>query len=159
MTDLAGRLPSDAPSRIVVTASGHGPNPEQIARRLPIDVPDDVSIRGSREDTRQARDVESRGSAQARAREAPQGRSSATGRHMRGPGRQAWAHATQEVVISERSAGGADCAGPDRWEGDQVRDPGASPSRRGYGATPPSGRLTGSSNTESATAPRTYRYP
>jgi IS30 family transposase len=94
-------------------------SPEQIANRLPVDFPDDESMRISPEAIYQALYVQGRGALKrelvaclrtgralrvprARARQRPQG------------------HVTDEVMISERPAEADDRAIPGHWEGDLI---------------------------------------
>ena len=90
---------------------------EQIANRLKVEFPDDASMRISHEAIYQAVYVESRG---ALARELVG--CLRTGRALRAPRaraqRQAWAHVTPEVLISERPAEAEDRAVPGHWKGD-----------------------------------------
>ena len=90
-------------------------SPEQIANRLPIDFPDDESMRISHEAIYQALYVESRGALKrdlvtclrtGRALRVPRARA------RRRPG----AHVTSEVMISERPAEVEDRAVPGHWE-------------------------------------------
>ena len=94
-----------------------GWSPEQIANRLKVDFPDDVSMRISHEAIYQALYVESRG-----ALERELVTCLRTGRALRAPRarskRKAWAHVTPEVMISERPAEAADRTVPGHWEGD-----------------------------------------
>ena len=92
-------------------------SPEQIANRLPLDFPDDESMRISHEAIYQALYVQSRGALRrelvvclrtGRALRVPRGRAKRT----------AWAHVTPEVMISERPAEADDRAVPGHWEGD-----------------------------------------
>jgi IS30 family transposase len=92
-------------------------SPQQIANRLPLDFPDDESMRISHEAIYQALYVESRGALKrelvaclrtGRALRVPRGRAK----------RKAWAHVTPEVMISERPAEAEDRAVPGHWEGD-----------------------------------------
>jgi IS30 family transposase len=94
-----------------------GWSPQQIAHRLPVDFPDDESMRISHEAIYQALYVESRGALKrelvaclrtGRALRVPQERSR----------QKAWAHVTAEVLISERPAEAEDRAVPGHWEGD-----------------------------------------
>jgi transposase, IS30 family len=95
----------------------HGWSPEQIANRLPMDFPDDESMRISHEAIYQALYVESRGALRrelvyclraGRALRVPRARSR----------QKAWAHVTPGVLISERPAEAEDRAVPGHWEGD-----------------------------------------
>jgi len=94
-----------------------GWSPEQIALRLRVDFPDDDSMRISHEAIYQALFVQSRGALQRELVACLR-----TGRALRVPRsrarRQAWAHVTSEVMISERPAEAADRAVPGHWEGD-----------------------------------------
>jgi IS30 family transposase len=80
-------------------------SPEQIARRLPVDFPDDETMRSSREAIYQALYVETRGALKGdlvsclrrgRALRVPRARTR----------QKAWAHVTPETLISQRSTGG-----------------------------------------------------
>ena len=91
--------------------------PEQIAKRLPVDFPDDETMRISHEAIYQALYVQGRGALKrelvaclrtGRALRVPQARSR----------QKAWAHVTPEVLISERPAEAEDRAVPGHWEGD-----------------------------------------
>jgi len=90
-------------------------SPEQIANRLPIDFPDDESMRISHEAIYQALYIEGRGALQrelilclrtGRALRAPRARSRRT----------TWAHVTPEALISERPAEAEHRAVPGHWE-------------------------------------------
>jgi IS30 family transposase len=92
-------------------------SPEQIARRLPVDFPDDETMRISHEAIYQALYVETRGALKrdltaclrrGRALRVPQARTR----------QQAWAHVTPETLISQRPPEVADRAVPGHWEGD-----------------------------------------
>ena len=92
-------------------------SPEQIARRLPLDFPDDVTMRISHEAIYQSLYVESRGALKrdlvsclrrGRALRAPRARTRS----------KAWAHVTPETLISQRPPEVADRAVPGHWEGD-----------------------------------------
>ncbi len=94
-------------------------SPEQIANRLPIDFPDDESMRISHEAIYQALYVQGRGALKrelvaclrtGRALRVPRARS-----HNKPGG-----HVTADVVISERPAEVADRAIPGHWEGDRA---------------------------------------
>ena len=96
-----------------------GWSPEQIANRLPIDFPDDESMRISHEAIYQALYIEGRGALKrelilclrtGRALRAPRARSR----------RKTWAHVTPEALISERPAEVEDRAVPVHWEGDLI---------------------------------------
>jgi IS30 family transposase len=92
-------------------------SPEQIAKRLRLDFPDDESMRISHEAIYQALYVQSRGALRRELVACLR-----TGRALRVPRarakRKAWAHVTPEVMISERPAEVADRAVPGHWEGD-----------------------------------------
>jgi len=91
--------------------------PEQIAHRLPVDFPDDASMRISHEAIYQALYVQSRGALKRELVYCLR-----TGRALRVPRarsrQKAWAHVTPEVLISERPAEAEDRAVPGHWEGD-----------------------------------------
>ncbi len=86
-------------------------SPEQIAHRLPVEFPDDASMRISHEAIYQALYVQSRGALKRELVACLR-----TGRALRVPRaraqRKAWAHVTPEVMISERPAEVADRAVP-----------------------------------------------
>ena len=92
-------------------------SPEQISQRLKVDFPDDESMRISHEAIYQALYVQSRGALKRELVACLR-----TGRALRVPRararRQAWAHVTPEVMISERPAEVEDRAVPGHWEGD-----------------------------------------
>jgi len=94
-------------------------SPEQIARRLPIEFPDDESMRISHEAIYQALYVQGRGALQRELVTCLR-----TGRALRVPRartrQKAWAHVTPEVLISERPAEAEDRAVPGHWEGDLI---------------------------------------
>jgi IS30 family transposase len=94
-----------------------GWSPEQISHRLKADFPDDESMRISHEAIYQALYVESRGALKRELVACLR-----TGRALRAPRararRQAWAHVTPEVMISDRPAEVEDRAVPGHWEGD-----------------------------------------
>jgi IS30 family transposase len=96
-----------------------GWSPEQIARRLRVDFPDDESMRISHEAIYQALYVQSRGALKRELVACLR-----TGRALRVPRararQKAWAHVTPEVMISERPAEADDRAVPGHWEGDLV---------------------------------------
>ena len=96
-----------------------GWSPEQIARRLRVDFPDDESMRLSHETIYQALYVQGRGALRRELVACLR-----TGRALRVPrarGRQkAWAHVSPEVMISQRPAEVEDRAVPGHWEGDLV---------------------------------------
>jgi transposase, IS30 family len=94
-----------------------GWSPEQIAHRLKLDFPDDESMRISHEAIYQSLFVQSRGALKRELVACLR-----TGRALRLPRersrRQAWAHVTPDVLISERPAEVEDRAVPGHWEGD-----------------------------------------
>ena len=94
-----------------------GWSPQQIANRLPLEFPDDESMRISHEAIYQALYVQSRGALKRELVACLR-----TGRALRVPRarcrQKAWAHVTPEVLISERPAEVADRAVPGHWEGD-----------------------------------------
>ena len=131
---LAGqiRAPDGRPVPGPVTRFGgrrHGPrqdrrratcwSPEQIARRLPLDFPDDESMRVSHEAIYQALYVQGRGALQRELVACLR-----TGRALRVPRARARQHrdgmVTPEVKISARPAEAADRAVPGHWEGDLI---------------------------------------
>jgi IS30 family transposase len=94
-------------------------SPEQIARRLPLDFPDDESMRISHEAIYQALYVQGRGALQrelvaclrtGRALRVPRARAAGRGRSF----------ISAEVMISERPAEADDRAVPGHWEGDLI---------------------------------------
>ncbi|MBO1031338.1 IS30 family transposase [Tessaracoccus sp. SD287] len=94
-------------------------SPEQISNRLKVDFPDDESMRISHEAIYQAFFIQARGALNrelilclrtGRALRMPRARSK----------RVAWAHVTQEVLISERPAEAEDRAIPGHHEGDLI---------------------------------------
>ncbi len=94
-------------------------SPEQIAKRLPVDFPDDESMRISHEAIYQALYVEGRGALKRELVACLR-----TGRALRVPRarskQKAWAHVTPNVLITERPAEADDRAVPGHWEGDLV---------------------------------------
>ena len=92
-------------------------SPEQIARRLRVDFPDDPSMRISHEAIYQALYVQSRGALRRELVAYLR-----TGRALRVPRararQRAWGHVTPEVMISERPPEAEDRAVPGHWEGD-----------------------------------------
>jgi len=100
-------------------------SPEQIARRLPLDFPDDGTMRISHEAIYQALYVQGRGALRreltarlrtGRALRVPRARSRGRGKSFVGP----------EILISERPAEAADRAVPGHWEGDLIVGSGGS---------------------------------
>jgi len=94
-------------------------SPEQIANRLPLDFPDDESMRISHEAIYQALYIQGRGALQrelvaclrtGRALRVPRART------LHRPG----GHVTAEVMLSERPAEAEDRAVPGHWEGDLI---------------------------------------
>lgn len=94
----------------------NGWSPEQIANRLRLDFPDDYSMRISHEAIYQALYIQGRGALKrelvsylrtGRALRTPRARSQA----------KAWAHVSEEVMISSRPAEIEDRAVPGHWEG------------------------------------------
>jgi IS30 family transposase len=94
-------------------------SPQQIAHRLPIDFPDDESMRISHEAIYQALFVQSRGALKRELVACLR-----TGRALRVPrvraGQRATSHVPAELLISERPAEVADRAVPGHWEGDLI---------------------------------------
>ena len=97
-----------------------GWSPEQIAHRLRVDFPDDPSMRISHEAIYQALYIQGRGALKrelvsylrtGRALRTPRARAQA----------QAWAHVSEEVMISSRPAEADDRAVPGHWEGDLIQ--------------------------------------
>jgi len=92
-------------------------SPEQIAKRLPVDFPDDGSMRISHEAIYQALYVQGRGALKRELVACLR-----TGRALRVPRarsrRKPWGHVTEDVLISERPAEVEDRAVPGHWEGD-----------------------------------------
>src|SRR5918999_1249961 len=103
----------------------HSWSPEQIANRLPVDFPDDGSMRISHEAIYQALYVQGRGALRRELSACLR-----TGRALRvakartqGRGKQ---FVTAEVMISQRPAEAADRAVPGHWEGDLILGLGSS---------------------------------
>src|SRR5215210_5834512 len=94
-------------------------SPEQIARRLPVDFPDDHSMRISHEAVYQALYVQGRGALRRDLVACLR-----TGRALRVPRsrarQRATGHVSSEVMISRRPAEVADRAVPGHWEGDLI---------------------------------------
>ena len=94
-------------------------SPEQIANRLPVDFPDDESMRICHEAIYQALYVQSRGALKRELVACLR-----TGRALRVPRARArkrpGGHVTAEVMISERPAEADDRAVPGHWEGDLI---------------------------------------
>src|SRR5213078_2411498 len=94
-------------------------SPEQIARRLPVDFPDDETMRISHEATYQALFVQGRGALRreltaclrtGRALRMPRERTRGRGKSFISP----------EIMISQRPAEAADRIVPGHWEGDLI---------------------------------------
>jgi IS30 family transposase len=92
-------------------------SPEQIANRIKLDFPDDVSMRISHEAIYQSLYIEGRGALKRELVWCLR-----TGRALRAPRersrRKTWAHVTPETLISERPPEVEDRAVPGHWEGD-----------------------------------------
>jgi IS30 family transposase len=92
-------------------------SPEQIAQRIKLDFPDDVSMRISHEAIYQSLYIEGRGALKRELVWCLR-----TGRALRAPRerarRKTWAHVTPETLISERPPEVEDRAVPGHWEGD-----------------------------------------
>jgi len=92
-------------------------SPEQIAKRLKVDFPDDESMRVSHEAIYQALYVQGRGALKRELVACLR-----TGRALRIPRarlrQKPWGHVTADVMISERPAEAEDRAVPGHWEGD-----------------------------------------
>jgi IS30 family transposase len=94
-------------------------SPQQIANRLPVDFPDDASMRISHEAIYQALYIQGRGALKrelvaclrtGRALRVPRARTQGRGRKF----------VTPEIMISERAAEASDRAVPGHWEGDLI---------------------------------------
>jgi IS30 family transposase len=94
-------------------------SPQQIAKRLPIDYPDDETMRISHEAIYQALFIEGRGALKRELVACLR-----TGRALRVPRARAQqcasGHVTDQVLISERPAEADDRAVPGHWEGDLI---------------------------------------
>jgi IS30 family transposase len=94
-------------------------SPEQIARRLPIDFPDDETMRISHEAIYQTLFVQGRGALRRELTACLR-----TGRTLRMPraraGKRSKSFVSPEIMISERPAEAADRAVPGHWEGDLI---------------------------------------
>ena len=128
-------------------------SPEQIANRLQVDFPNDESMRISHEAIYQALYIQGRGALKRELVSCLR-----TGRALRVPRARAqakaWAHVSEEVMISSRPAEAEDRAVPGHWEGDLIIGPNRSaigtlverssrftmlvhlPREKGYGLTP-----------------------
>jgi IS30 family transposase len=123
------------PARLCAEGRRHGPrqyrrwanawSPEQIARRLPVDFPDDETMRISHEAIYQALFVQSRGALRreltaclrtGRVLRMPRARTRGRGKTFISP----------EIMISQRPAEAADRAVPGHWEGDLILGLGSS---------------------------------
>lgn len=97
----------------------NGWSPEQIANRLPVDFPDDESMRISHEAIYQALYIQGRGALKHELVSCLR-----TGRALRAPGARAqakaWAHVSQNVMISSRPSEVENRAVPGHWEGDLI---------------------------------------
>jgi IS30 family transposase len=100
-------------------------SPEQIAKRLPIDFPDDDSMRISHEAIYQALFVQGRGALRRDLTACLR-----SGRALRVPrarvGQRGKGFVSSEIMISERPAEAADRAVPGHWEGDLILGLGSS---------------------------------
>jgi IS30 family transposase len=100
-------------------------SPEQIARRLPLDFPDDGTMRISHEAIYQALYVQGRGALRRELTACLR-----TGRALRGPRARSRGRGksfvSPEILISERPAEAADRAVPGHWEGDLILGSGGS---------------------------------
>ena len=103
----------------------HAWSPEQIASRLPVDFPDDMTMRISHEAIYQALFIQGRGALRreltaclrsGRALRVPRARTGGRGKGF----------VTPEIMISERPADAADRAVPGHWEGDLILGLGSS---------------------------------
>ena len=94
-------------------------SPEQIAKRLKVEFPDDESMQISHEAIYQALYVEGRGALKRELVSCLR-----AGRALRVPRarnrQKPWAHVTSDVLISERPAEAEDRAVPGHWEGDLI---------------------------------------
>ena len=127
---LAGVV--EAPSRVRVRRPGlkdrrwtKAWSPEQIARRLPIDFPDDETMRISHEAIYQALFVQGRGALRRELATCLR-----TGRALRVPrartGKRSRGFVSPEIMISERPAEAENRAVPGHWEGDLIVGSGSS---------------------------------
>ena len=137
---LAGGIVAPSGARVLGPAvpwkgRRHGPrkdrrwarawSPEQIARRLPVDFPDDKTMRISHEAIYQALFVQSRGALRRELTACLR-----TGRVLRVPRarvrRRGKGFVSPEIMISQRPAEAADRAVPGHWEGDLILGLGSS---------------------------------
>nr|GEU28663.1 hypothetical protein [Tanacetum cinerariifolium] len=97
----------------------NGWSPEQISNRLKTDFPDDESMRISHEAIYQALYIQGRGALRRELVSCLR-----TGRALRVPRARAqakaWAHVSEDVMISKRPAEAEDRAVPGHWEGDLI---------------------------------------
>lgn len=97
----------------------NGWSPEQISNRLQTDFPDDESMRVSHEAIYQALYIQGRGALKRELVSCLR-----TGRALRVPRARAqakaWAHVSEDVMISNRPAEAQDRAVPGHWEGDLI---------------------------------------
>ncbi len=135
-------------------------SPEQIANRLPVDFPDDESMRISHEAIYQALYVQSRGALRreltaclrtGRALRVPRARTRGRGKKF----------LTPEILISQRPAEAADRAVPGHWEGDLILGPAAARRSAPWSSAPPGSRCccTCPAWTATATSPRVNNGP
>jgi IS30 family transposase len=127
ITTPAGELAAGPEVRFIGRRHGHRADrrwarswsPEQISSRLPVDFPDDESMRVSHEAIYQALYVQGRGALKrelvaclrtGRALRVPRARTRGRGKKF----------ITSEIMISERPAEAADRAVPGHWEGDLI---------------------------------------
>src|SRR3954454_19758341 len=100
-------------------------SPEQIARRLPVDFPDDITMRISHEAIYQALFVQGRGALRRELTACLR-----TGRPLRMPRartrRRGKTFISPEIMIAQRPAEAADRAVPGHWEGDLILGLGSS---------------------------------
>jgi hypothetical protein len=106
-------------------AGGRVPGAEQIARRLPVDFPDDITMRISHEAIYQALFVQGRGALRRELTACLR-----TGRVLRMPRartrRRGKNFVSSEIMISQRPVEVADRAVPGHWEGDLILGLGSS---------------------------------
>src|SRR3954452_20316693 len=107
------------------SAMGNAWSPEQIARRLPVDFPDDETMRISHEAIYQALFVQGRGALRHELTACLR-----TGRVLRTPRartrRRGKTFISPDIMISQRPAEAADRAVPGHWEGDLILGLGSS---------------------------------
>ena len=134
MVEAPGGIPIRGPS-VPWKGRRHGPrqdrrwarawSPEQIARRLPVDFPDDITMRISHEAIYQALFVQGRGALRRELTACLR-----TGRVLRMPRartrRRGKNFVSSEIMISQRPAEVADRAVPGHWEGDLILGLGSS---------------------------------